>query len=616
MLPRSSPSCSGIASALALGGLLMLVSPSLATAQLPTLGDGSSIASGAERRLGDRIARQLYRDPDYVDDPMLVDYVQRIWDPLVAAARARGDLTPELEERFAWRILLGRDRTINAFALPGGYLGLHSGLIGITATADEVASVMAHELSHVTQRHIARMGEQQGRNLPMMVGAMVLGALAASKNPQAASALMTGGMAVTAQTQLNFSRDMEREADRVGYGVMTQAGFDGRGFVSMFGKLQQASRINDNGSFPYLRSHPLTTERIADMQSRLQLGGDEAPPAGRAEASAGSASTAASADAAVPRSGLPMPSAPEQARKASPSPGTAASALSPTGPDTAAVSVLPAVTVSAGAARLPGPLEHALMAARARVLGNPGVDVLRDWASEPAGRSFGGLPMARRVSSLYAAAMAHSRQGDHPAAQDAAARLAVLVANDPGAARQARLLAAEVALEARRPGEALRALGPPSAAMARPELLLWVRAIDQQAGGAPDPAGRAMASNGDAATAPAGDRATGTRADAAQRLRTWVALYPLDATAWQALGTLYRALGQPLHAVRADAEAQVALLDYAAAVDRFRAGQELVRRGGLPGGVDHMEASIVDSRLREVDQMRKDWEADAKKEKF
>jgi predicted Zn-dependent protease len=279
---------------------------------------------------------------------------------------------------------------------------------------------------------------------------------------------------------------------------------------------------------------------------------------------------------------------------------------------------LPAVTVRAHGADGggPGPLEHALMAARARVLGNPGVDVLRDWAAEPAGRSFGSLPAARRAASLYAAAMAHSRQGDYPAARTAAAQLAALVASDPGAARQARLLAAEVALEARRPADALQALGPMPSAMARPELLLWVRAVDQQPGNVPDPAGTAGA-NGGAGASPAmvPDRAAGTRAEAAQRLRTWVALHPRDATAWQSLGTLYRALGQPLHAVRADAEAQVALLDYAAAVDRFRAGQELVRRG-MPGGVDHMEASIVDSRLREVEQMRKDWDADAKKEKY
>ena len=92
-------------------------------APLPLLGDGSAMGSADERRLGDRIARELFRDPDYLDDPVLADYVQGVWQRLLAAARQRGELTPEIDERFAWQIMLGRDRTINAFALPGGYLG-------------------------------------------------------------------------------------------------------------------------------------------------------------------------------------------------------------------------------------------------------------------------------------------------------------------------------------------------------------------------------------------------------------------------------------------------------------------------------------------------------------
>ncbi len=227
------------------------------------------MAPAAERRLGDRIARELYRDPDYVDDPVIMDYVQGIWQPLLAAARLRGELPPELDEAYAWEVLLGRDRTVNAFALPGAYFGLHLGLVGVVVSRDELASVLAHEISHVTQRHISRMIARQSEQTPWMIAAMVLGMLAASKSPNAANALIVGGQAVSAQSQLNFSRDMEREADRVGFGMMTEAGFEPQGFVGMFEKLQQASRLNDSGDFPYLRSHPLTTERMADMQARL-----------------------------------------------------------------------------------------------------------------------------------------------------------------------------------------------------------------------------------------------------------------------------------------------------------------------------------------------------------
>ncbi|MGA8514898.1 MAG: M48 family metalloprotease, partial [Burkholderiaceae bacterium] len=232
----------------------------------------------AERQLGQRIAREIYRDPDYIDDPVLLDYVQRIWQPLLQAARARGDITAELSERFAWEVMLARDRSVNAFALPGAYLGVHLGLIAIVGNRDELASVLAHELSHVTQRHIARMTTQQSQLSPWILGAMILGAVAARKNTEVANAVITGSQAAGAQAQLNFSRDMEREADRMGYQVLQDARFNVQGFVGMFDKLAQANRINDNGSFPYLRTHPLTSERIGDMQSRVQQGGQATTP--------------------------------------------------------------------------------------------------------------------------------------------------------------------------------------------------------------------------------------------------------------------------------------------------------------------------------------------------
>ena len=257
-----------------MAGLLLAMTMPIAWSQpagLPALGDGESISLSAERQLGDRIARELYRDPDFLEDPVLDAYVQQLWAPLIKAAAARGELSPELQERFAWRILLGRDRSVNAFALPGGYLGVHLGLIAVVSSNDELASVLAHELSHVTQRHIARSMNDQAKMTPWVIGSMILGALAASKSAQGAQALIVGGQAAAVQSQLSYSRDMEREADRVGYGLLLDAGYDPQGFVGMFAKLQRAAGLNDSGAFPYLRSHPLTTERLADMQARQQL---------------------------------------------------------------------------------------------------------------------------------------------------------------------------------------------------------------------------------------------------------------------------------------------------------------------------------------------------------
>ncbi len=236
---------------------------------LPALGEDLGLTAAAERRLGDRIVRELYRDPDYLDDPVLQDYVEQIWQRLQQAARELGEVEPAVADAFAWRLLLGKDRSINAFALPGGYVGVHLGLLSRVASRDELAAVLAHELSHITQRHIARSLSRQQAQSPLLVTALLLGMLAASKSTQAGTALIVGGQAVAAQSQLNYSRDMEREADRVGYSVLQQAGYPPQGMVRMFQLLQQATRLQDNGDYPYLRSHPLSTERMAEAQARV-----------------------------------------------------------------------------------------------------------------------------------------------------------------------------------------------------------------------------------------------------------------------------------------------------------------------------------------------------------
>jgi len=502
--------------------------------QMPTLGDTSDLSSSDERRLGDRIARELYRDPDYLDDPVLAEYVQAIWQPLLVAARARGDLSPELSQRFAWEVMLGRDRTVNAFALPGGYLGVHLGLIAVVSNRDELASVLGHELSHVTQRHISRLMAKQGQMTPWMIGAMILGALAASKSADAANALIVGGQAVAAQNQLNFSRDMEREADRVGYGVMTEAGFEAQGFVSMFDKLQQASRLNDNGAYPYLRSHPLTTERIADMQARQAL--------------------AAPAPAQV------------------------------------------AVT-----------LEHALVAARARVLANADVDALRATQLEADSASLRTQAAPRQAGALYGAALAASQLRDFASASSYLARLRPLVAGDASAARLAQLLQAEIALRAGDASAAQAALSAvstpavpaapgapdPAPTVARPELLLAAQIALQPGAGEPAHATSAALSA------------------SAARLQAWVDLKPRDAQAWQLLSRVQSAQNQTLRALRADAEAQVARLDYAAALDRFKAAQAFTRAGGSSQtAADHIDASIIDTRQRQVELLLKEQTLD------
>ena len=257
--------------------------PVLAQAQvrLPALGESASedLSISAERRIGEQIMREGRRDPQYLDDPVLLEYLQQLWNPLVEAARTQGDINPETDRAFAWEAFLLRDRSVNAFALPGGYVGVHLGLMALTTTADQLASVLAHELTHITQRHIARSIAPQQRASLMAVAALLLGILAASRSNSidAANATIATGQAAAIQSQLNFSRDMEREADRLGYGVLSSAGFSTAGMAAMFDKLDVATRLNDSGGFPYLRSHPLTVDRISEARNRTLLSGKVAP---------------------------------------------------------------------------------------------------------------------------------------------------------------------------------------------------------------------------------------------------------------------------------------------------------------------------------------------------
>ena len=392
----------------------------VSSSALPSLGDGLELSVAAERRIGDRIAASIYRDPDYIDDPVLVDYVQSIWLPLKAAARARGELPPELDERFAWELLLIRERSINAFALPGGYFGVNLGLISAVSSADEMAAVLAHEMSHVTQRHISRLMTQQSRQAPWMIAAMVLGALAASKYPDAGSAAIVGGQALAVQGQLNFSRDMEREADRVGFGVMSDAGFESRGVTTMFERLQQASRLNDNGSFPYLRSHPLTTQRIAEAQARVQLASSAAP-------------------------------------KRSP---------------------------QKLAAEAQAQLLHAMMAARASILAVPGVDALGAMVAEARHRVADVAALQtpaspaniRDAGALYGGTLAAAQLRDFVTARSLLERLRPLAAGMAPAHKPVELLALELdLLEGRAPALAATATLPAKAS--RAELLMQARAL-------------------------------------------------------------------------------------------------------------------------------------------
>ena len=167
--------------ALVSSGLLLAPSlPLQAQSSIPNLGDDSAMSLGEERQLGDQIGREIYRDPQYLSDPVLDAYVNNIWQPLYREAKRSGALPFEMDAQFAWRSFLVRDKSVNAFALPGGYFGVHLGLLAMSETPDALASVLAHEITHITQRHISRGMSKQNAQTPWLVASILIGLLAVS----------------------------------------------------------------------------------------------------------------------------------------------------------------------------------------------------------------------------------------------------------------------------------------------------------------------------------------------------------------------------------------------------------------------------------------------------
>jgi predicted Zn-dependent protease len=242
---------------------LALVVPQARAQTLPELGDtsGALLSPQLERKIGEQAMQQIRRDPAYLDDPELTEYVNDVGRRIVAAS---SDAQQDFE------FFMVRDNTINAFAMPGGFVGVHTGLLLAAQTESEFAGVLAHETAHVTQHHLARLlAKQEQMSIPTMA-AMLLGLLAARSRPDVTQAVIAGAMGASAQSQLNYTRDFEREADRVGFQYLQQAGFDVSAMGTFFGRMQKATRLYENNAPAYLRTHPLSTERIADMQNRAQ----------------------------------------------------------------------------------------------------------------------------------------------------------------------------------------------------------------------------------------------------------------------------------------------------------------------------------------------------------
>lgn len=236
--------------------------PVAAEVALPDIGESSMTALSRQEadRIGSEIVQRMRRQGRLLEDPQVEAYVQDLGRRLASFSDRAGG---------AFTFFVVNDRTVNAFALPGGYIGVHTGLILTTEDEGELAAVLAHEIAHVSQQHIARGLEKANEmNLPMtaaLIAALLLGAQDAEVGRAAVAATTAGA----AQARLNFTRSHEREADRIGMGVLARSGYDPEAMPSFFGRMLEHGRYYPDGLPELLRTHPVTTSRIADARHRL-----------------------------------------------------------------------------------------------------------------------------------------------------------------------------------------------------------------------------------------------------------------------------------------------------------------------------------------------------------
>ncbi len=231
---------------------------------LPDIGSPADavLSKSDEARLGRAIMAQIRMSGQVVEDPIVTEYINEIGSR-IAAQSNNGD--------FRFNFFVVDDPRINAFALPGGYIGVHTGLLEATRNEDELAGVMAHEVAHVTQRHIARaIHANQRQSLvttALMLGAIILGAAGGDSEVIEAGIGVAQGTAI--QQQINFTRSNEYEADRIGISALADAGFDPYGMASFFEVMARQQSPDLNRRAPeYLRTHPVTNTRVAEARNR------------------------------------------------------------------------------------------------------------------------------------------------------------------------------------------------------------------------------------------------------------------------------------------------------------------------------------------------------------
>lgn len=237
---------------------------SVTTDELPSIGSNQPdlVTINQEFTLGRAWLRQYRANISAIEDPVVQDYLEQLVRKLAVEAN--------LYER-RLNVLAINARSINAFAVPGGVIGVHSALLVKASDESMVASVLAHELAHLSQRHYARRKDSaESQQMPLLTAMLAGLVLSANGQAQAGTAAILGSQAAAIQSQLQFSREHETEADAVGFQVLNKAGFDSAGMGKMFELLQAEARTNGGSAPEFLQTHPLTENRIGFAQARAQ----------------------------------------------------------------------------------------------------------------------------------------------------------------------------------------------------------------------------------------------------------------------------------------------------------------------------------------------------------
>ena len=230
---------------------------------LPDIGDtaGGTISPAEERKFGEAFMRQIRQSLKVMDDTEITEYMRSLGYQLAANSD---------NQSLDFSFFVVADNDVNAFAGPGGFIGVNSGLILATESESELASVLAHEIGHVTQRHIARRFEQVDKLSIPATAALLAAIIIGSRNSELGQAALATAQAGSAQIQINFTRANEEEADRVGLQTLARGGFDPRSMPVFFERLQKASRFAGASAPEFLRTHPVTESRIADTRNRAE----------------------------------------------------------------------------------------------------------------------------------------------------------------------------------------------------------------------------------------------------------------------------------------------------------------------------------------------------------